>query len=153
MIEIFSIVYKPDSLPSKPSDHYTRVPLEAAVLVANYGIEGDQKGGHPERQINIMTREVLQNLSGEGFNIQPGQMGEQIVISGFDLNTLAVGERIQLGDEACVEVTSYRTGCDRFEALQGKPRGDAKDRLGVMAKVVAGGAIKIGDTVKILQNV
>ncbi len=153
MIEILHIVYKPDSLPSKPSDHYTRVPLEAAVLVANYGIEGDKKGGHPERQINIMTHEVLQTLGSEGFNIQPGQMGEQIVISGFDLNTLTVGERIQLGDEACVEVTSYRTGCDRFEALQGKPRNDAKNRLGVMAKVVTGGAIKIGDTVKILQNV
>jgi MOSC domain-containing protein YiiM len=52
-----------------------------------------------------------------------------------------------------IEVISYRTGCDRFEAPQSKPREDAKGRLGVMAGVVTGGTIRVGDKVKVLENV
>lgn len=153
MIEIFSIVYKPDNSPVKPTEQYNRVPLESALLTVEHGIDGDKKGGNPARQLNVMSYETLSELGGEGFKVQPGQMGEQIILKGIHLNSLPVGERIQLGDEACIEVVSYRNGCDRFEAFQGKPRTDAKDRLGIMAKVVTRGTIKVGDPVRILQNV
>lgn len=153
MIEIFSIVYKPSDSPATPPQQYFRVPLDSALLKMESGIEGDKKGSNPDRQINLMSYETLEQLGGEGFKVQPGQMGEQIILKGINLNALSVGERIQLGDEACIEVMSYRKGCDRFEAYQGKPRTDAKDRLGIMAKVVANGTIKVGDSVKVLENV
>lgn len=149
MSQIVSIVYKPED--SKPSDHYTRVPLQSAALIENYGIEGDRKGGHPKRQLNIMTQEVLAQLQQEGFNTAPGQMGEQIIVSGLDMNALVEGDRVQLG-EAVIEITDYRNGCDRFQALQSKNPADAKGRLGAMARVVTGGKIAIGDAVKVLQN-
>jgi len=153
MIEIFSIVYKPDNSPATAPNQYNRVPLENALLTVEHGIDGDQKGSNPARQLNIMSYETLAELEDEGFKIHPGQMGEQIILKGINVNSIPVGERIQLGDEACIEVVSYRNGCDRFEAYQGKPRTDAKDRLGIMAKVVTPGTIKVGDSVKILQNV
>ena len=152
MIEVASIVYKPEEAVTDPEDHYVRVPLSSATLVVGYGIQGDRKGGHPQRQLNLMSFETLQSLREEGFNTQPGQMGEQIVMRGLDVAGLAEGDRLQIGEHACVEVVSQRIGCQRFEHIQGKSRQLAAGRMGVMAKVVTGGAIRVGDPVKFLLS-
>lgn len=150
MGEIVSIVYKPDHLPPRPTDHYTRVPVESARLVVGQGIEGDRKGGHPTRQLNLMAAEVLDQLGAEGFNVTPGQMGEQIIVRGIALDALPTGSRLRIGASAIIEVTAPRTGCDRFEALQGKAPALAAGRLGVMACVSADGEIRPGDPVEVL---
>lgn len=147
---IASIVYRPEQL--HPKDHFSRVPLQTANLVEGKGIEGDRKGDNPARQLNIMTRETLDALAAEGFKTQPGQMGEQIVVSGVDVNTLPEGAQIQIGD-AVVEVYKPRTGCDRFEAIQGLPPKQAANRLGVIAGVIKSGTIHVGDEVTVLEDV
>ena len=138
--------------PAQPKDHYSRLPLQTARLIENYGIEGDCKGGHPDRQINLMSQETLRELATEGFKTAPGQMGEQLIIDDLDrdLNTLPVGTRLQIGAQAVVELIKPRTGCERFEAIQGHPPAEAAQRLGVIARVVTGGSIQVGDQVQIL---
>ena len=141
MSQIVSITYRPAEAPAKPDDHFTRLPLANVQLVAGYGIEGDRKGGHPDRQLNIMAQESLDELGTEGFMVKPGQMGEQIIVSGLaqNLNAMPEGTQLQFGDEAIIEIVKPRTGCDRFEAIQGKPPSTAADRLGMMARVLQGG--------------
>lgn len=155
MSKIISIVYRPASVEAKPKDHYSRVPVESAVLVEKYGIEGDKKGGHPDRQLNIMVQESLDALAQRGFKAAPGELGEQIIISGLeqDLNAMPEGVQLQFGDEAVIEIIKPRTGCDRFEAIQGKHPSEAAGQLGMMARVVRGGTIRIGDQIKILEHV
>lgn|SRR5262249_25667186 len=131
-------------------DHYARVPLERARLAEFRGIEDDLKGGAGERQLNVMCAEVLESLCGEGFRVEPGQMGEQLVIAGVPAESLAVGTRVRIGETAVIEVTLPRTGCDRFEHIQGKPRQSVAGRLGVMARVLTGGEIAVGDAVAVL---
>ena len=151
MIKVASIVYKPEGTEADPVNRYLRVPLTSAQLVVGHGIQGDRKGGHPKRDLNIMTFETLQALREEGFSTLPGQMGEQIVIQGLDVGGLTEGDRLQIGDSACVEVVNHRTGCQRFERIQGRSRQRAAGRMGVMAKVVTGGMIAVGDPVKLLR--
>jgi len=148
MITVTSIVYKPEGTVSDPGDHYLRIPLKSANLVTGYGIEGDRKGGNPKRNLNIMSYETLEALREEGFGTLPGQMGEQIVIQGLDVGKLALGDRLQIGDTAIVEVINHRTGCQRFEHIQDKSPQQAAGRMGIMAKVVTGGRIAVGDSVK-----
>lgn len=148
MISVSSIVYKPEGTSSDQQDHYLRIPLDFASLVAGYGIEGDRKGGNPNRNLNIMSFETLEALGEEGFSTSPGQMGEQIDIKGLDVDVLAVGDRLKIGDTAIVEVISHRTGCQRFEHIQGKTPQQAAGRMGIMAKVVIGGMIHVGDLVE-----
>lgn len=150
MPHVVSIVYTPRDAPQpRPPDHYARVPVERVTLVENRGIKGDVKGRPGTRQLNIMAAETLAELAAEGFKTGPGEMGEQVVVAGIDPNTVAVGTRVQIG-EAVVEVTIPRTGCDRFESIQGKPKQSVKGRLGVLVRVVAGGEVAVGDAVRVL---
>ncbi|MBZ0301167.1 MAG: MOSC domain-containing protein [Anaerolineae bacterium] len=152
---VVSIAYRPDEVPAHPADHYSRVALPGAQLVENYGIEGDRKGGNPSRNLNIMAQESIDTLAAEGFKAQPGELGEQIIITGLgeDLNTLPEGTQLLIGDQAVVEVGTPRTGCDRFQAIQGIDPAQAAGRLGVMARVVKDGRIQVGDRIQIVQDV
>jgi MOSC domain-containing protein YiiM len=152
MSAITSIVYTPANVERHPADFYARVPLQEATLSVKNGIEGDLKGKQPDRQLNVMTREVLDQLAAEGFQTAPGEMGEQIVVSGLDMNTLSAGDQVQIGDEARIEIIKPRTGCDRFEHIQGLSPSLVQGRMGMMAKVVAPGVIRVGDSIKVLQG-
>jgi MOSC domain-containing protein YiiM len=152
MSELVSIVYRPmDANLSETG--YTRVPLPQAELSEAYGIQGDAKGGGPDRHLNLMAAETLQALAREGFRTEPGQMGEQLVIAGLAIDALPAGARLQIGARACIEVVEPRTGCGKLERHQGKLRQEASGRLGVMARVVAGGPIRVGDPVRRLVEV
>ena len=150
MPHLVSIVYSPAEGETEPPDHYQRVPVTQSALTVKGGLTGDRKGRHPDRQLNVMTREVLDTLAAEGYHTAPGQMGEQLVVSGLDLNALAPGDRVQLGAEAVIEVVKPRTGCDRFEAIQKLTRQQAAGRLGQMCRVVVGGPLAVGDEVRVL---
>lgn len=152
MAEIYSIVYTPANVERHPKDYYARVTLQEATLTVTHGIAGDLKGGHPKRQLNVMSYETLQRLRVEGFKTAPGQMGEQLVLKGLDVDALKAGEQLQIGAEARIEVLEPRTGCDRFRRIQGKDPQLVQGRMGVMAKVVAGGVIRVGDPVQVLQG-
>lgn len=152
MAAIYSIVYKPSERPDENrSGEYLRVPLRQAALVAGKGIEGDHKGGHsPDRQLNLLSWEWLEALVEKGYKTGPGQFGEQMIISGLAVETLAPGTRLQLGDQATIEVVKARTGCSRLEAAQEKTI-LGLGPLGVLAQVITGGVVKIGDSVKVLD--
>lgn len=153
MASIYSIVYQPmDQVYGERQDYYIRVPLQRANLIAGYGIEGDQKGGHhPDRQLNLLSREWLVALQPQGYKTEPGQFGEQIIISGLAVESLEPGAYLQLGSEACIEIVKTRTGCDRLELAQGKTI-KGLGPLGVMARVIVGGTIGVGDPVTLLET-
>ena len=151
MTQIASIVYRPIGEPS-PKDDYLRLDLDDATLVAGYGIEGDAKGGHPERQLNVMSYETLTILRSQGFYTEPGQMGEQIVIHQLDVDALEAGAQVQLGTEAIIEIVKPRTGCDKFETVQKRSRSLVQGQMGQIARVIVGGKIHVGDPVRVLKN-
>ena len=150
MPSIVSIAFSPPTENARPADHYHRMSMEKAALVAGLGIEGDRKGKGGDRQINVMSTTSLAGLRGEGFKTGPGEMGEQIVVDGIDVDGLAAGTRIRLGGSATIEVVLPRTGCDRFEHIQGKHKKLARGRMGVIVRVVTSGPIAVGDSVEIV---
>jgi len=149
MPHIVSLVYKPAIVEQKPADHFARVPLEQAMLVVGKGIAGDAKGRNEDRQLNLMLAELVADLRAGGFQTAPGELGEQIVLAGLEPGSLIAGARLRLGDSAIVEIDKPRTGCDRFEHIQGRPKETVNGKLGFMARVVAGGEIAVGDPVRL----
>lgn len=153
MGRVVSIVYKPADVESKPADYFARVPLERARIVRDQGIAGDGKGSvGGTRQLNVMFAEQVESLRAEGFKTNPGELGEQVVVAGLPAADMVPGVWLRLGT-AVVEVSRPRTGCTRFEHIQGKPKTAAAGRLGVMVSVVTDGEVAIGDEAEVLAGV
>jgi MOSC domain-containing protein YiiM len=148
MAHVVSLVYRPQKT-GRPQDRYERVAVERALLAEFQGIVGDVKGSATRRQLNVMFAETLAELAAEGFRVGPGDMGEQIVLAGVDPEAVVEGARLKFGG-AVIEIGIPRTGCARFEMIHGRPRAGVKGRLGVMATVVCGGAVAVGDAVEAL---
>jgi MOSC domain-containing protein YiiM len=153
MAAIHSLAYQPGPSSTDPPYRFNRVTAAALKLVAGYGIEGDYKAGrHPKRQVNILSLEMLHALEEEGWHFEPGhQFGEQIVVSGLDLESLPPGTRLQLGDSAVVEITMLRVPCSWLATVHNKNHEDVIGRVGVMSSVIETGEIAIGSPVKVLQ--
>jgi MOSC domain-containing protein YiiM len=151
MSEIYSIVYQPAPSEHTPPYRYNRAPVESARLIAGHGLEGDLKAGHhPERHLNILSYETLDEMRSQGYHTAPGEMGEQLIVRGLDVLALEVGDRLQLGADALVEITKQRTGCAWFAQVQGIRQEDIDRPLGVLAQVIRSGFIRVGDPVKVL---
>jgi MOSC domain-containing protein YiiM len=148
MATIASITPKPKG--ERPEDRYLRESVAAGELLAGHGLAGDSKA-LPTRQLNVMFAEVQAELAAEGFSTGPGQMGEQLVLAGLDPAARSAGTRLQLGEAAVIEIIKPRTGCSRFESIQGKSLAESAGRLGVMAQVLTGGPVQVGDEVAVVE--
>jgi len=138
---LVSIVFSP------APGSFNRQPLATAQLIAGYGIEGDRKGGHPNRNLNIMDQETLEILRAEGFPVAPGVLGENLILDGIRLDGKAEGARIRIGGQAVVEVARLREPCYKLTALDPSMPDSVIGRVGVMARVIESGLIRVGDVV------
>jgi MOSC domain-containing protein YiiM len=105
-----------------------------------------------------MHAELHDELRAAGFDVAPGQMGENVTTRGVDLLGLPAGTRLHLGATAAVEVTGLRNPCVQLDRIQKGlmaatlPRDDAGNlvrKAGVMAIVVAGGELRAGDPIRV----
>jgi MOSC domain-containing protein YiiM len=150
---------------------FSKQPQLKIRLVAGLGVEGDAHAGvtvkhrsrvardpsQPNlRQVHLLQTELLDELRGRGFDLAPGDIGENVLTSGIDLLGLPAGTRLHLGDRTVVELTGLRNPCiqlDRFRpglmaAVLGRDaRGNMVRKAGVMAVVVTDGAVRPGDAV------
>jgi MOSC domain-containing protein YiiM len=146
---------------------------EASVrLMAGLGVEGDAHQGttvkhrsrvardptQPNlRQVHLIHAELHDELRKKGFEVKPGQMGENITTSGVDLLGLAAGTRLHIGDTAIVEVTGLRNPCAQLDKIQPGLMAAALDRdaeghlvrkAGIMGIVLATGEVRPGDPIR-----
>ncbi len=149
MSKIYSIVYQPeDKKYGERIGDFMREPLQQATLVADHGIKGDAKAGRSRnRQLNVLSLEWLEGLKTLGYRTEPGEFGEQIIVQGLDVEHLLPGAQLQIGESATIEITMARTGCVRLEVAQGRSNDAFGGLVGMLAKVVAGGDIRVGDEV------
>jgi MOSC domain-containing protein YiiM len=89
-----------------------------------------------------------------GFEVHPGDLGENVTTARLDLEHLPLGTVLRLGGSAALELTGLRTPCiliDLFKAglkaqLLGGSVG-ARFKAGVMAIVSEGGMLAPGDRI------
>lgn len=152
---------------------FSKQPVESVQLLAGLGVEGDAHAGvtvqhrsrrrwHPElpnlRQVHLLASELLETLRAQGFALQPGDVGENVLTSDVDLLALPTGARLRLGLDAVVRVTGLRNPCvqlDRFAdglmpaMLDRAPDGSLLRLAGVMAVVQASGSVRAGDGIEV----
>ncbi len=102
-------------------------------LLTGLGVEGDAHCGitvkhrsrvaidpsQPNlRQVHLIHAELFDELKLAGFDLAPGDLGENVTTHGIDLLGLPVGARLQLGNKACIEITGLRNPCAQIEAFR-----------------------------------
>ena len=151
----------------------TKPEQESIRLLPGLGVEGDAHQGttvkhrsrvardpsQPNlRQVHLIHSELHDELRGRGFEVSPGQMGENVTTRGVDLLGLPTGTRLHLGGEAVVEVTGLRNPCrqlDNFQpglmaaTLDRDANGNLVRKAGIMGIVLAGGEVKEGDRIQV----
>ncbi|MFI2780360.1 MOSC domain-containing protein [Streptomyces sp. ALB3] len=141
-------------------------------LLTGLGVEGDVHAGvtvkhrsrvardpaQPNlRQVHLMHQELFAELGPAGFEVAPGELGENITTGGIDLLALPVGTLLHLGHTAVVEVTGLRNPCLQIDTFQDgllkqvvgrTDDGTVVRKAGIMGVVTRGGSVRPGDVVR-----
>jgi MOSC domain-containing protein YiiM len=144
---------------------------DSITLLEGLGVDGDAHLGETVqhlsrirrdptqpnlRQVHLVHAELHDELRDRGFELEPGQMGENVTTRGVDLLALPVGTRLRLGDTALIEITGLRNPCKQLNGIQDGLMAATLDRdadgelirkAGVMAIVISGGEVRPGDPI------
>ncbi len=142
-------------------------------LIAGLGVEGDAHSGitvqhrsrvarNPDqpnlRQVHLIHGELHDELNAAGFDVVPGGMGENILTRGLDLLGLPTGTRLKIGPDAVIEITGLRNPCAQLDGyrpglmkavLDRDAEGKLIRKAGIMAIVVNGGDVQVGDPITV----
>ncbi|MFF2570598.1 MOSC domain-containing protein [Streptomyces sp. NPDC058084] len=152
---------------------FTKPNRESITLLAGLGVEGDVHAGvtvkHRSRvakdptvpnlrQVHLIHAELFDDVAGAGFEVSPGDLGENVTTRGIDLLGLPTGTRLHLGAEAVVEVTGLRNPCAQIDdfchgllkhVLGRDENGQVVRKAGIMSVVLAGGEVRPGDPIRV----
>ena len=159
---------------SRDSAHrFSKLSYEAITLLEGLGVAGDAHLGktvqhrsrvavdptQPNlRQVHLIHSELFAEVAAAGFTLRPGGMGENVTTTGIDLLALPRGTRLQIGDNALVEVTGLRNPCAQINAFEPgllktmfghDDNGQIIRKAGIMGIVLQSGVIRPGDPITV----
>jgi MOSC domain-containing protein YiiM len=157
---------------SADSQHrFSKPNLDSVRVIAGFGIEGDSHAGatiqhlgpmradptQPNlRQVHLIHSELHGELRDLGYDVKPGELGENITTRGIDLLGLPQGTRLRIGSEAVLEVTGLRSPCHQLNTFQPgllkqvihtDADGTVVRKTGIMSVVLTTGVIHPGDPI------
>lgn len=135
------------SVNTNDQNHFHKLPRPEALLVADFGLEGDRHAGRPLRQVSLLNVETVRDLANRAIPVEPGTLGENLTIEGIDLMALPVGAHLNIGSEAQLEITGERPACKEMLAIHKDALRLMVGHSGRMARVVRGGMIRPRDLV------
>jgi MOSC domain-containing protein YiiM len=133
------------------------------ALLTPTGLVGDRQAdtrfhGGPERALSLYPLEHILQLQAEGHPIYPGSVGENVTVVGLDWSALEPGNRLALGDEVIIEISSYAGPCQTIAASfidgafkrisQKKHPGQSR----LYARVLQTGRLIVGQRVRVLNG-
>lgn len=155
------------------SHSFSKPAVESISVTAGVGVDGDAHAGaqvkhrsrvaadptQPNlRQVHLMHTELFAAVAAKGFEVAPGDLGENISTEGLDLLGLPVGTTLAIGPDALLTLTGLRNPCRQIngfsegllsELVYNDDDGNTVRLGGVMTVVVRSGTITPGDTIEI----
>lgn len=152
----------------RPEPGLPKLEVDAIQLVENHGIAGDYHAGklvrhrylakkdptQPNlRQVLLVDSSMLAEIAHQGIQLEAGMLGENIVIDGIAVMTLAIGTQLQIA-AALLEVTEVRNPCYQLnemhprllETVKSEQEG-VRHNAGMLAYVLKGGCVRPSDFV------
>ena len=117
--------------------------VSEVTAISEDGLENDANRGRRLRQVLLIEQETLLD-----FGLAPGDVRENIVVSGISLTSLLPKVRLQAG-EALLEVTMDCAPCSFLDELRPGLQADMDGRRGTLCRVIDGGIIRVGDSISL----
>ena len=151
---------------------FSKPRVEEIRLIEGWGVEGDAHAGttvqhlsrvardphQPNlRQVHLVHSELFDEVRRNGYDVEPGQLGENITTAGLDLLALPTGTVLHIGESASIRLTGLRNPCEQINGLAPRlmkemvsrlPDGTVVRKAGVMSVVLTGGVVRPGDAVR-----
>lgn len=166
---------KPIVVSTSLSPEYTfhKSTQSSIELITGIGVKGDAHSGttvkhrsrvrqdpsQPNlRQVHLIHKELLDELSAKGFVVRPGELGENLTTEDLDILNLPKGARLIFPSGAEIEITGLRNPCVQLDnwqpglmaaVLDKDEEGNLIRKCGVMSIVLKGGIIQAGDAIQI----
>ena len=123
-----------------PSD-----PVQEATAISGLGLEGDRSAYEGNtRQVLFVDKEIL-----DGAGLVPGQVKENITVTGMNVSQVQPGQVFTIGDSVTLEAVGDCEACGKMDAIRMGLMDEIQGKRGMLAKVINGGGIKVGDSVTV----
>ena len=119
-------------------------PHERVNATPGAGFEGCAHANPPKREVLFVSKQHLDALG-----LEPGAIRENLTIEGADVHEWPVGQHVRVG-HVLFEITMVCDPCHKMDALRDGLRAELEGRRGMLARIVAGGQVAVGDPVELL---
>jgi MOSC domain-containing protein YiiM len=114
--------------------------LNEVEIIEDYGLKHDRKAQYgSKRQVLLVDETTLQHAG-----VPAGGLNENLAVRNMDVNMLEVGQQVRVGD-VVLEITMPCTVCGELEHIREGLKEELRGRRGVLARVLRGGTVRIGD--------
>lgn len=146
--EVQTIIMKVEAVCISKKKGTPKVDIGQCQFITDYGLTGDAHAGKWHRQVSLLSREVIDDFKQEYGNVENGEFGENLIISGCALSKLKIGSKIFIGDTV-LEVTQIGKECHSGCSIAKRTGKCIMPEYGVFAEVINGGTVTRGDVVHI----
>ena len=73
--------------------------------------EPEPMHGGPDQAVSLYSMEAIARVSADGHTAFPGAYGENLTLEGIELDSIASGDRLAIGDMLVIELTKRAEPC------------------------------------------
>lgn len=136
---------------TSPAKGTQKTNVGTAKLIEDWGIEGDAHAGKWHRQVSLLSWDKIEAFRARGAEVRDGDFGENLVVSGIDFRTLPIGTKFRCND-VVLELTQIGKECHHGCQIFQKMGECIMPHEGVFTKVLHGGTVSVGDTLRIVEE-
>ena len=125
--------------------------VDKVKLIKNFGIENDAHAGDWHRQVSLLSYDKVEEFKAKGAEVDLGDFGENIIVSGIDFGTLEVGTILKCND-VVLEITQIGKHCHTHCEIYHRMGDCIMPREGIFAKVICEGEISVDDKMEVLDS-
>lgn len=119
--------------------------LYAAQVIENAGLQGCAHARpNGRRQVLLVDSETLTAMK-----LAPGIIRENITTQGLDVNALAIGQRVRIG-EVELQISAVCEPCELLEAIRPGLQAEMAGKRGMLCRVLRGGMIQPGESIEVV---